>query len=172
VFQRNARSRKRKPRIHSSRGGFRRADFEALESRQLLSVSLPAIAAQTVLAGASLNLALNGAATTGNAVDYTVAVTNSNLTNASGGSAQLTPAVMPSSNRSIEMVVNDPTDGKSNPTWIEIDGVSAAGADSYSWNTSNVSAGTYYLKGYMYTPSTGIAIFSGLTTSFTVTAAS
>ena len=56
-----------------------------------------------------------------------------------------------------------------NPKWIEIDGVSAAdGSGSYSWNTAGVAAGTYYVAGYLYTPSSGAAVFSHLTTSFTV----
>ena len=48
----------------------------------------------------------------------------------------------------------------------------ANGSGSYSWNTTGMAAGTYYIDGYMYTPSSGNAIYSHLTTSFTVTAPS
>jgi cyclophilin family peptidyl-prolyl cis-trans isomerase len=57
----------------------RRAFFEPLETRNLLSVTLPSIASQTVLAGAPLNipLAVSG---TSESVSYTVSVNNANLT--------------------------------------------------------------------------------------------
>ncbi len=64
----------------------------------------------------------------------------------------------------------DTTTNWGNPMWIEIGGVSAAnGSASYSWNTASLTAGTYYIAGYLYTPS-ATAVFSHLTTSFTVTA--
>jgi hypothetical protein len=64
----------------------------------------------------------------------------------------------------------DTTTNWGNPKWIEIDGVAAASSSgSYSWNTTGLTAGTYYMAGYLYTPS-GTAVFSHLTTSFTVTA--
>ena len=64
----------------------------------------------------------------------------------------------------------DTTSNWGNPTWIEIDGVSAAnGSGSYNWNTAGLAAGTYYIAGYMYTPSSGTVVYSHLTTSFTVT---
>ena len=38
-----------------------------------------------------------------------------------------------------------------NEHWIEIDGVAASNSGgTYSWNTTGVAAGTYYLAGYMY----------------------
>jgi cyclophilin family peptidyl-prolyl cis-trans isomerase len=57
----------------------RRAFFEPLETRNLLSVTLPSIASQTVQAGAPLNipLAVSG---TSESVSYTVSVNNANLT--------------------------------------------------------------------------------------------
>ncbi|MGO9108625.1 MAG: hypothetical protein ACLP9L_05270 [Thermoguttaceae bacterium] len=59
-----------------------------------------------------------------------------------------------------------------NPKWIEVDKVIAAnGSGSYTWNTAGVTAGVYYIAGYLYTPSSKTAVFSHLTTSFTVTAA-
>ena len=65
----------------------------------------------------------------------------------------------------------DTTSTLGNPTWIEINGVTAAdGSGSYDWNTTGLAAGTYYMDGYMYTPSTATAVFSHLTTSFSVTA--
>ena len=45
----------------------------------------------------------------------------------------------------------DTTTNWGNPKWIEINGVTGAnGAGSYSWNTSGVTPGTYYLAGYLY----------------------
>ena len=67
----------------------------------------------------------------------------------------------------------DTTTNWGNLTWIELNGVSAAnGSGSYSWTTTGLAAGTYYIAGYMYTPSTATAVFSHLTTSFTVTGSS
>jgi uncharacterized repeat protein (TIGR03803 family) len=57
----------------------------------------------------------------------------------------------------------DATPFDANEHWIEIDEVAAAnGAGSYSWNTTDVAAGTYYLDGYMYDFSTSTAKFSSL----------
>ncbi len=51
-----------------------------------------------------------------------------------------------------------------NEHWIEIDQVKAAnGAGSYTWRTTNVAPGTYYLAGYLM--SDGQPIFSHLTQS-------
>ena len=83
----------------------RRLSIEALESRQLLSITLPTIAGQTVLAGAPLNLALNGLSSAGNPVNYTVSVANSTLTN----SAQLTTTI-PTGNPSLRIVADDAVD--------------------------------------------------------------
>ena len=45
----------------------------------------------------------------------------------------------------------DTTWWNGNEHWIEIDQVTATnGNDSYNWNTTGVTAGTYYLAGYMY----------------------
>ena len=85
-------------------GRLRRPSFEILESRQLLSVSLPTIANQTVSAGAPLNVALNASSTnTSDNITYTVSVSNS----------ALAATVAPQSNPSIKMTVNDATDGVS-----------------------------------------------------------
>ncbi len=66
----------------------------------------------------------------------------------------------------------DTTTSWGNPKWIEIGGVGAAnGSGSYSWNTTGLVAGTYYIAGYLYTPS-GIQVLSHLTTSFTIAASS
>jgi hypothetical protein len=57
-----------------------------------------------------------------------------------------------------------------NETWIEVDAVTAAnGAASYSWNTSDVASGTYYLSGYMYDFSTTKAVYSHLGASIVIT---
>ena len=64
----------------------------------------------------------------------------------------------------------DTTPFDANQQWIEIDGVTAAnGAASYSWNTTGVAAGTYYLSGYMYDFSTNPAVYSHLGTSIVIT---
>ena len=60
----------------------RRARLELLESRHLLSITLPTIAAQTVTADAPLNIALNGSDAgdaKGDPITYTVKVSNSAL---------------------------------------------------------------------------------------------
>jgi len=57
----------------------------------------------------------------------------------------------------------------SNEKWIEVDKVTAAnGSATYAWNTSGLSAGTYYVSGYLW--SGGKAYRSHLTTSITVQA--
>ena len=71
----------------------RRLGIESLESRQLLAITLSAISSQAVVAGAPLNVALNGSDTLGNAISYSVSVSNSTLTNAQGAAAQLTTTV-------------------------------------------------------------------------------
>jgi cyclophilin family peptidyl-prolyl cis-trans isomerase len=73
----------------------RRACFETLETRQLLSITLPTIANQTVLAGAPLNLGLDVTSSTGNAVNYTVSASNPALT-----------ATIPQGNPSLKLVVD------------------------------------------------------------------
>lgn len=73
----------------------RRPRFESLETRQLLSITLPTIADQTVLAGAPLNLGLDATSSTSNAVNYTVSVTNSSLT-----------ATVPQGNPSLKLTVD------------------------------------------------------------------
>ena len=56
-----------------------------------------------------------------------------------------------------------------NERWIEIDQVAGAeGSGSYSWNTTGVTPGTYYIGGYLY--SGGNAYFSHLNTSITISA--
>ncbi len=88
----------------------RRTSFEMLESRHLLSISMPTIANQTVSAGAPLNIALNGSETDGHAIEYSVSVTNSSLTNATVANPQLT-ATSPQGNNSLRLTVSDPVNG-------------------------------------------------------------
>ena len=81
--------------------------FEELESRHLLSITLPSLSAQTVSAGTTMQVALNGSDTDGHAITYTTAVSNSTLTN----SAALTAAVAQgSTHTSIRMTVDDTVD--------------------------------------------------------------
>ena len=64
----------------------------------------------------------------------------------------------------------DATAFDANQHWIEVDGVTAAnGTASYSWNTTGVASGTYYLSGYMYDFSTGHAVYSHVATSIVIT---
>ncbi len=85
----------------------------------MLSITLPTISGQTVTAGAPLNVALNGSDSAGNAVKYTVSVTNAKLTNASVSSPQLT-ATVPTGNPSLKIVVSDPTDNISGDMVFEL----------------------------------------------------
>ena len=56
-----------------------------------------------------------------------------------------------------------------NEHWIEVNAVAGAdGSGSYSWDTTGVPAGTYYLAGYLW--SGGTATFSHLTQSITIQA--
>ena len=89
----------------------RRACFEALESRQLLSITLPTIADQSLVAGAPLNLALNVSDNSGSAVNYSVSLSNSSLTNSLGLAAELDPTISPTTNPSLKLVVDDAADG-------------------------------------------------------------
>ena len=91
--------------------------LESLESRQLLSITLPTISSQTVMAGAPLNVALNGSAS--DAISYSVSVSNSTLKNAQGTAEPLTTTVEGQSgsgstalttNPSLSITVSDPTD--------------------------------------------------------------
>jgi probable HAF family extracellular repeat protein len=55
-----------------------------------------------------------------------------------------------------------------NEKWIEIDSVAASnGYGTYSWNTKGMSPGKYYIAGYLWSAK---AVYSHLTTSFTITA--
>jgi hypothetical protein len=55
--------------------------------------------------------------------------------------------------------------------WIEIDNVTGAdGSGSYSWNTTGVTPGTYYVAGYLWNGGNTFTL-SHLTTSITITAA-
>ena len=64
----------------------------------------------------------------------------------------------------------DATAFDANQRWLEVDGVTAAnGAASYSWNTTGVAAGTYYLSGYMYDFFTGQAVYSHMSTPIVIT---
>ncbi len=86
----------------------RRAFFETLETRHLLSITLPTLADQTVLAGAPLSVALDTSGTS-NAVNYTISVTNASLTNPTVSNPQLTASV-PQGNPSLRMVIDDAED--------------------------------------------------------------
>ena len=56
-----------------------------------------------------------------------------------------------------------------NESWIEIDKTSTAnGNGSYTWNTTGVAPGTYYIAGYLW--SNSAPTFSHLTKSITITA--
>jgi hypothetical protein len=86
------------------KGLYRHPCFEPLESRQLLSVTLPVVADQTVLAGAPLNLALDGGNDTGNPISYTISLSKVNLTNPGVFNPQLT-ATVPQGNPSLRITV-------------------------------------------------------------------
>ena len=63
----------------------------------------------------------------------------------------------------------DTTTNWGNPKWIEIGAVTAAnGSASYSWNTTGVAAGTYYLGGYLWDASQ--PYYSHLGSAITITA--
>lgn len=85
---------------------YRRALFEPLETRQLLSITLPTIDAQTLYAGAPLNLALQGNETSGHEITYTAAISNASLTNATVSNPTLT-ATIPTGNPSLRLTVDD-----------------------------------------------------------------
>ena len=64
----------------------------------------------------------------------------------------------------------DTTTNWGNPKWIEIGAVTAAnGSASYSWNTTGIAAGTYYLGGYLWDASQ--PYFFHLGSAITITAA-
>jgi hypothetical protein len=56
-----------------------------------------------------------------------------------------------------------------NQHWIAVSVNTADGADSFTWNTANVPAGTYYLDGYLYDPATDQTVYSTLSTPIVVT---
>ena len=56
----------------------------------------------------------------------------------------------------------------SNATWITFGQTGANGTGSYSWNTTGVAPGTYYIGGYLY--SGGSPYYSHLTQSITIQA--
>ena len=65
----------------------------------------------------------------------------------------------------------DTTFSGNNEHWIEIDGITAAdGAGSYTWDTTGVTPGTYYMAGYLWDGNNTFT-FSHLTQSITITAA-
>jgi cyclophilin family peptidyl-prolyl cis-trans isomerase len=97
---RRSQNRKSKRSSTSSlRGVTRRPSFEPLETRNLLSVTLSPIPAQTLTAGTPLVLPLASTGTT-NPVSYTVSVNNSNMT-----------AAVPSGNTFLKLHVEDTADG-------------------------------------------------------------
>ena len=80
-------------RSPSRSGGvrYRRACFESLESRQLLSITLPSIANVTMSAGTSIYVPLNGS-DPGSTVDYSVTASDY---------SKLTPVMTPQTNKSL-----------------------------------------------------------------------
>ena len=84
---------------------FRRACFEPLETRQLLSISLPTIPAQTVLTSSPLNLALDVTETEGHAVTYSVSVANSTIKTSAGTSSTL-GTTLSTSNPSLKLRID------------------------------------------------------------------
>ena len=69
----------------------------------------------------------------------------------------------------ISLCYDTDTTFNGNEHWIEIDGVTAAnGSGTYTWNTTGVAAGTYYLAGYMYDGSKTFKM-SHLTGAITIT---
>ncbi len=107
-FHRRGRGRRPGLASHSTKLR-RRVCFETLESRQLLSITLPTLADQTLLAGAPLSVALDVSGTSGT-VGYTVSVSNSSLTNATVSNPQLA-VVVPTGNPSLRLTVDDDADG-------------------------------------------------------------
>lgn len=95
-------SNKTKQKKNYSKGLYRQARFESLESRQLLTITLSDIPAQTLSAGAPLNIALHGSDTTSNPIVYSVSVSNSTFTN----NGQLTTTV-PTGNSSLRLSVTN-----------------------------------------------------------------
>ncbi|MCE5267587.1 MAG: hypothetical protein LLG00_06860 [Planctomycetaceae bacterium] len=56
--------------------------------------------------------------------------------------------------------------GNGNETWLTVSQTAYSGAGAYTWNTTGVASGTYYVAGYLY--ANGSAICSHLTTPITV----
>jgi cyclophilin family peptidyl-prolyl cis-trans isomerase len=106
--------------VNRIKGLHRHPCFEPLESRHLLSITFPTtISAQTVLAGAPLNLALDVASDTGNAITYTIALSNVSLTDADGNAVELTAAI-PTGNPSMKITVSDSADGISGDMILQL----------------------------------------------------
>ena len=64
----------------------------------------------------------------------------------------------------------DSTTFDANQHWLEIDQVAAAnGTATYVWNTTGVAAGNYYFNGYLFDSSTGLAVYSNLSTPIALT---
>ncbi|MGA7702676.1 MAG: peptidylprolyl isomerase [Thermoguttaceae bacterium] len=82
--------------INNSGKTGRRCRFEALESRQLLSITLPALSNVTLPAGTTMYVPLSGTAA-GQTLSY--AVTASDY-------SQVTPVIMPASNKTLEFDVD------------------------------------------------------------------
>jgi large repetitive protein len=89
--------------------------FEELESRQLLSITMPTIASQTVLTGAPLNVVLNGSESSGHALTYSATVTSLTM---SGGS--LSAAMSASSNPSLKLSISDTGDSLSGDVVLQL----------------------------------------------------
>jgi large repetitive protein len=87
------RGRKRNQGSRRSWNRNRRTGFEALESRTLLSITFSSPGSQSVASGAGLNVVLSGSESSGDALTYTVSLTDSNLTHGDGSTTALTAAV-------------------------------------------------------------------------------
>ena len=69
----------------------------------------------------------------------------------------------------ISLCYDTDTTFNGNEHWIEIDAVTAAnGGGTFTWNTTGVAPGTYYLAGYMY-DGHGTFTMSHLTQAITLT---
>ncbi len=72
-------------------------------------------------------------------------------------------------NGSVSLCYDVDTTWNGNEKWIEVGKAAAAnGAGIYTWDTTGVAAGTYYLAGYMYDNSTGTPTYSRLGTPITI----
>ncbi|MEN6458322.1 MAG: hypothetical protein ABFC63_05280 [Thermoguttaceae bacterium] len=74
-----------------------------------------------------------------------------------------------SSRSVVSLCYDTDTTFNGNEKWIVVDLSASSGSGSYSWDTTGISAGTYYIAGYAY--STYRPTYSHSSQSFTITAA-